>query len=129
MTNPIYFEGRNYAPPQATPAHVTGIVTDSAGKPLEGECDVIRMVGLTPVQLSTHPFTGGQFTLDVPGTARLRVRVAGYKPMMESVFMDYQPLLRMTLNMREAELTDWRTFEEIKHLLGNVRLEFQLARL
>jgi hypothetical protein len=129
MTNPIYFEGRNYAPPKATPAHVTGVVTDSAGRPLEGECDVIRMVGLTPVQLSTHPFTAGQFTLDVPGTARLRVRVAGYKPMMESVFMDYQPLLRMTLNMRMAELSDWRTFDEIKHLLGNVRLEFQLARL
>jgi hypothetical protein len=48
--------------------------------------------------------------------------------MMESVFMDYQPLLRMTLNMREAELADWRTFEEIKRLLGNVRLEFHLAR-
>jgi len=129
ITNPIYFEGKDYAPPHATAAHVTGVVTDSAGRPLEGECDVIRMVGLTPVQLSTHPFTGGQFTLDVPGTARLRVRVAGYKPMMESVFMDYQPLLRMTLNMRMAELTDWRTFEEMKHLLGHLRLEFQLARL
>ena len=43
--------------------------------------------------------------------------------------MDYPALLRMTLNMREAELTDWKTFEEIKRLLGNVRLEFQLARL
>jgi hypothetical protein len=42
--------------------------------------------------------------------------------------MDYQPLLRLTLNMREAELADWRTFEEIKRLLGNVRLEFHLAR-
>jgi len=129
MTNPIYFEGRNHTPPQTTPAHVTGFVTDSAGKPLEGECDVIRMEGLTPIQLSTHSFTGGQFTLDVPGTARLRVRVAGYKPKTESVFMDYPPLLRMTLNMREAELTDWKTFEEIKRLLGNVRLKFQLARL
>ncbi|MGO8732886.1 MAG: CehA/McbA family metallohydrolase [Terriglobia bacterium] len=128
ITNPIYFESKDYSPPQATPAHVTGVVSDSAGKPLEGECDVIRMVGLTPVQLSTHPFTGGRFTLEVPATARLRVRVAGYRPMMESVFMDYQPLLRLTLNMREAELADWRTFEEIKRLLGNVRLEFHLAR-
>ena len=37
-------------------------------------------------------------------------------------------VLRMTLNMRMAELSDWRTFDEIKHILGNVRLEFQLAR-
>jgi hypothetical protein len=128
MTNPIYFEGRKYAPPQATPAHVTAVVTDSAGRSLEGECDVIRMVGLTPVLLLTHSFTGGQFTLDVSGTARLRVRVPGYKPMMKSVFMDYHPLLEMTLNMREAELTDWRTFEEIRSLLRNVKLEFPLAR-
>lgn len=126
ITNPIYFEGRNDAPPQATPAHVTGVVTDLAGKPLAGECDVIGMVGLAPVRQSTHPFTGGQFTLDVPGTTRLQVRVAGYKPMMESVFMDYQPLLRMTWGMRESEITDWKTFEEIKDLLGNVRLEFHL---
>ncbi|MGO8792520.1 MAG: CehA/McbA family metallohydrolase [Terriglobia bacterium] len=129
ITNPIYFEGRNYAPRQATPAHVIGIVTDVAGKPLEGECDVIGMVGLTPVQLSSRPFTGGQFTLDVPGTARLRVRAAGYKPMMESVFMDYEPLLRLTLNMRGAELTNWKTFEEIQRLLGDVHLEFKLVRL
>jgi hypothetical protein len=129
LTNPIYSEGRHYAPPKTTPAHVAGFVIDSVGKPLDGKCDVIRMVGLTPVQLSTHSFTGGQFTLDVPGTARVRVRVAGYKPMMQSVFMDYPPLLRITLNMRESELTDWKTFEEIKHLLGNVRLEFQLVRL
>jgi hypothetical protein len=129
MTNPIYFEGRDYAPPQATLAHVTGVVTDSERKPLAGECDVIRMVGLTPVRLSSHPFTGGQFTLDVPGTARLQVRVTGYRSMTESVIMDYQPLLRMTLDMREAELTNWKTYEETKDLLGNVHLEFRLEGL
>jgi hypothetical protein len=128
ITNPIYFEGRDFTP-QPTQAHVRGVVTDGAGKPLSGECDVIRMVGLNPVQLSALRFVGGHFSLDVPGTARLRVKVKGYEPMMKSVFMDYRPLLQMTLNLREAELTDWRTFEEIKDLLGNVRLEFQLRRL
>jgi hypothetical protein len=129
ITNPIYFEGRDFKPPQPTRAHVTGVVTDAAGKPLSGECYVIGMVGLNRVQLSAHRFVGGHFSLDVPGTARLRVKVKGYEPMMKSVFMDYRPLVQMALNLREAELTDWRTFEEIKDLLGDVRLEFQLQRL
>jgi hypothetical protein len=128
ITNPIYFEDRNLKSPQPSQAHVTGVVTDAAGKPLSGECDIIRMVGLTPVRLSRHQFQGGRFTLDVPGTARLRVEAPGYKPMMKSVFVDYAPLLRMTLNLREAELTNWRTFDEIKSLLRDVRLEFSLAR-
>jgi hypothetical protein len=127
ITNPIYFEGSDYRQPEPTLAHVTGIVTSDAGIPLDGECEVIRMVGLTPVELSKHPFTHGRFTLDVPGTARLRVRACGYTPVMESVFMGYKPLLQMTLNMREAELTDWRTFEEMKKLLSNVRLQFRLT--
>ncbi|MGH9397259.1 MAG: CehA/McbA family metallohydrolase [Terriglobia bacterium] len=130
ISDPIYFEGRGYKPPQPTLAHVTGTVTDRAtGKPLDGKLEVVRMVGLQPSQLSTQEFTGGRFTLDVPGTARLRIQAPGYAPLMKSVFMDYPPLLRMTLNMREAEITDWRTFEEIKYLLGSVRLNFQLRPL
>jgi hypothetical protein len=129
ITNPVYFEGRDYRPPQATLARVIANVTDaSTGKPLNGECEIVRMVGLTGVLVSTRHFTDGHFTLEMPGTARLRVRVQGYEPMAKSVFMDFPPLLQMTLNMREAELTDWRTFEEIRRLLGNVQLEFPLAR-
>lgn len=127
VTNPIYFEGSDYHPPQPTLARVIGIVTDrSTGEPLAGDCEITRMVGLTPVRISSHQFKDGRFRLEAPGTARLRVDVPGYKPMMKSIFMDYAPLLQMMLNMREAELTDWRTFEEISDLLGSVRLDFQL---
>jgi len=130
ITNPIYFESSDYRPPQPTLARITGIVTDKAtGKPLDGEYEIVRMVGLTPFRQSKHEFRGGRFTLEAPGTARLRVQSPGYKPVMKSVFIDYVPLLQMTLNMREAELTDWRTFREMKHLLRGVRIEFQLARM
>jgi hypothetical protein len=129
ITNPIYFEGDAYRAPQPTLAHVTGTVTDRAtGKPLDGEYEVIRMVGLEPDSLSKHEFQRGRFTIEIPGTARLRVQAPGYRPMTESVFINDASLLRMTLNMREAELTDWRTFEEIRSLLQNVSLEFSLVR-
>jgi hypothetical protein len=129
ITNPIYFEGKDYKAPQPTLAHVAGRVTNAAGQLLEGEYEVVRMVGLDPVQLSKHAFVDGQFVADVPGTARLRVQAQGYKPLVKSVFVDYSPLLQMALNMREGEITSWTTFEEIKDLLGDVRLDFQLAPL
>jgi len=129
ITDPIYFEGNDYQPPQATLAQVAGTVSDPiSGKLLDGEYEVIRMVGRTPFTLSKHSFQGGHFTLEAPGTARVRVLVPGYQPMVKSVFMDYAPLLQMTLNLREAELTDWRTFEEIGRLLRSVKLDFPLAR-
>ena len=130
ITNPIYFEGKDYVSPHPVLARVTGIVTDrTTGKRLEGECEIVRMVGPTPFLISKPRFQGGRFTLEVPGTARVRVLVPGYQPMAKSVFMDYAPLLRMTLNLREAELTDWRTYEEIEHLLRNVTLDFPLSRV
>jgi len=129
ITNPIYFEGKDYVSPQPASARVTGTVRDLAtGKPLEGECEIFRMVGLTPFFLAKSPFKEGQFTFEVPGTARLRVLVPGFQPMTKSVFMDYAPVLQMTLNMREAELTDWRTYDEIALLLRNVTLDFPLSR-
>lgn len=128
ITNPIYFAASDYHPPQPTLARVTTMVTDrNTGSPLSGKCHIVRMVGLEPVQMSAFSFKAGQFTVEVPGTIRLRVEANGYKPMDKSVFMDYAPLLQMTLNMREAELTDWRTFEEIQRLLRTVKLNFPLS--
>lgn len=128
ITNPVYFVGRDYRPPQPGLARVAVRVTDmKTGKPLSGNCRIVRRVGQTPVQVSMIDFTGGRFTAEVPGTVRLRVEAKGYKPMEKSVFMDDGPLLQMTLNMREAELTDWRTFEEIRRLLQTVSLNFPLT--
>jgi len=110
-------------------ARVTGAVNDrESGKPLDGICEVISMVGLTPVSLSRHEFGNGRFVLEVPATARLQVRVPGYQPLTRSVFFDSPPLLNMTLNMHAAELIDWSTFEQIRTLLQNVVLQFELSK-
>ncbi|HKE55529.1 MAG TPA: hypothetical protein VKB46_02470 [Pyrinomonadaceae bacterium] len=65
----------------------------------------------------------------MPATARLKVRVPGYAPLSKSIFVDYAPLLEMTLKMRSEQLLDWQTFEEIKKRLATVQLEFHLAKL
>ncbi len=129
ITNPIYFESEDYQPPEPTPANVTASVTSQAtSEPLAGTCEVIKMIGQTPVRESSHHFEGGKFSLVVPGTARIRVEAPGYLPQVRSIFMDYAPLLDLILNLRGDALIDWSTFEKVKTLLAEVRLEFALTR-
>jgi hypothetical protein len=129
ITNPIYFEGIDSHLPQLVLARVTGTVNDrESGKPLDGICEVISMVGLTPVPLSRYEFSNGRFVLEAPATARLQVRVPGYQRQTKSIFLDSPPLLNMTLNMHCSELIDWSTFEQLKELLRKVALKFDLSK-
>lgn len=127
ITNPIWFEPRGWQPPQPVPAHVTGSIRDAGtGKPLDGSVEVVRMVGKEPVVLSRSQFGGGKFEVTTSGTARLRVHVPGYRPLTRSIFLDYSPLLKTATALRPGQLTDWKTFENVKELLGNVALEFRM---
>ena len=54
--------------------------------------------------------------------------MAGYQPGVKSVFMDFQPLLSMMLNMRSEQLGEWSTFERTRQLLREVALEFRMVR-
>jgi len=128
FTNPVWFEPRGWQPPQAWRARTGVTVVDGSGKPLDGVAEVVRMVGTEAVVESRTPFRGGKISLDAPGTARVRVRVPGYKTAMQSIFMDYAPLRDVTVNMRPEQLTDWDTFERIRGLLREVTLEFRMGR-
>jgi hypothetical protein len=126
ITNPIYFEGADYRAPVAAVAQVSGSVTDGNGRPLDGTLEVIRMDGRKAVKTADVRIAGGRFSASVPPTARLRATARGYAPEMKSVFMDYQPLLEGMLNMTPERLSDWETFEGIRHTLRDVRIDFRL---
>jgi hypothetical protein len=127
ITNAIYFEAGGDRRPTPADARVTGVVRDArTGAALDGTVEVIRMDGRRPAVEASHAFRGGEFAVTVPATARLRVRAPGRAPEMKSVFMDYAPLLNLMLNMKEEQLSDWGTFEEVRRLLDGVRLEFAL---
>ena len=128
FTNPVWFEPRGWQMPQPSRARVDVTVVDNSGKPLDGDCEVIRMVGQEAVVESRSHFHAGKLSLDAPGTARLRVRVPGYKTAMQSILMDYAPLRDLTLNMRPEDLTAWGTFEKIRARLRQVSLEFHMER-
>lgn len=42
---------------------------------------------------------------------------------------DFPPLLESTFRLRSENLTDWRTFETMRELLKDVRLEFALKKI
>jgi hypothetical protein len=86
------------------------------------------MVGREAAVESRSRFQAGELSLDAPGTARLRVRIPGYKTAMQSILLDDAPLCDLTVNMRPEDLTDWGTFEKIRARLGQVSLVFYMER-
>jgi hypothetical protein len=129
ITNPIWFEPRGSQAPPPVRAQVSATIVDAAsGKPLDGDCVILRMDGREAIEESRVAFRGGRLTVDPPPTARLRVEAAGYAPMTRSIFMDYAPVRDLTLNLRVEQLTDWRTFDRVAELLRGVTLEFRLDR-
>jgi hypothetical protein len=128
ITNPVWFEPRGWQPPRPARARVAVTVVDGRGNPLDGDCEVIRMVGKEAVVESRTRFRGGKLSIDAPGTARLRVRVPGYKTAMQSILMDDAPLRNLILKMRPEQLTDWATFDEARQRLRHASLQFQLDR-
>jgi hypothetical protein len=126
ITNPVYFEGVDYRAPVVEAAHVSGSVANADRRPLDGTMEIIRMDGRKPVKTGEFPITAGRFEATVPATARLRATAPGYTPALQSVFMDYPPLLDAMLNMTPEQLSDWQTFEGIRRTLKNVRIDFRL---
>jgi hypothetical protein len=127
ISDPLYFEGSEYRPPRPAEAHVNLRVRDaSTHRPLDGTCEVLQMVGRKAIVRSSITFKNGALTITLPATARLRVTAPGHTPVVKSIFMDYKPLLELTLNLRPEQLTDWRTFERIRTLLGQVFLNVDL---
>jgi hypothetical protein len=121
-------EPHGWQPPPLARARVRVTVVDGSGKALDGDCEIIRMVGKESVVESRTRFRAGKLSLDAPGTARLRIRVPGYKTAMKSILMDYAPLRDLTLNMSPEQLSDWGTFEKTRERLRQVSLEFHMER-
>lgn len=126
ISNPVYFEGEDYRAPARSAARVSGSVRNERGQPLEGTMEIIAMDGRKPVKAGEFPISAGRFAAVVPGTARLRASVPGYTPDLKSIFMDYPPLLNGMLNMTAEQLSDWETFDAIRRLLEDVRIDFEL---
>jgi hypothetical protein len=129
ITNAIYFEGSDYRRPEPAKAHVIGIVRDrESGAALDGIVEVMEMDGRKAVAKEKVHFKGGRFEISVPATVRLRVSSPGHVEEMKSIFMDSPQLLDSMLNMTPEGISEWSTYEKIRELLQNTKLEYSLNR-
>ncbi len=129
ITNPVYFEPPGYQPRAGVNAQVELSVHDGlTGRPLNGLCEVVKMVGLEPVKLSETGFRDGRVRLSVPATSRLRVRVPGYGVKTRGILMDCTPLMESVFAIRAERLSEWNTFEQVEGQLQHVRLDFPLQK-
>ena len=129
ITGAFFFEATSSPPPQPVPAQVHArLIEAHTGKLLEGTLTEVTFYGTRPHEGRKHPLVGGAGTVTVPGTVRLRAESPDHVPLMLSPFFDYPALIEMVTALEDKDLLDWRTFERVRELLGNVPLTFALEK-
>ncbi len=129
ITNPIFLDHPGWTPPAPSKAVVRIRIADrSSGLRIGAACEVLEMIGRRSRVLSRREAPDGEIELEMPATARVRVTAPGYQPLTRSVFLDCPPILESTLSTRVDQLLDWATFERLRRLLAEARLDFQLVK-
>lgn len=129
VSGAFYFEAADYAPPAPVPARITLRLEDAGDKHLlPGAVTELAYLGPVPRPEQSHALPTGEGVLKIAGTLRLRAEVPGYAPLTLSPVLDNPPLMDLITRLEERDLLDWRTFEQIRKLLGEVRLTFALKK-
>jgi TolB protein len=129
ITNPIFFDPPGWKPPAPAQAKIRIRVADArTGQPVAAACDALERTGRQDRSLFRREAPGGVVELEAPATARLRVEAPGYKPAFRSIFLDHEPILRATLEMRAERLLEWSTYERLREALSRVEFDVRLER-
>jgi hypothetical protein len=128
ISGAFYFDEKPWQPPVPASATVRVRVLDSvSGRPLDAVATEVTFLGTHPRLGKEHRLAGGAGTLVIPATARLRVQAPGYSSLTQSPFFAHAPLVEAITGLSDQDLVDWRTFERIRTLLGDIPLTFKLA--
>ncbi len=106
LTNPIYFQTKNFAPPQPVQAIVRGKIemTDSSSVPKA----VVRAVDPTGRTVLETAAPRGTFQIWVPATSQIHIEAKGYETLPQRIFdhRDIQRLLQTPVNLSELSALD-----------------------
>ena len=109
LTNPIYFETKNFAPPQPVQAIVHGKIemADSSSVP-KAIVRAVDPIGRTVLETVAQR---GTFQIWVPATSQIRVEAKGYETPPQRIFdhRDIQRLLQTPVNLSELNALDTLT--------------------
>lgn len=129
ISGAFFFERPDFQPPSPVPARITATVVDAeTGEKLSGTLTEIAYAADFPSTGRRHVVQNGPALLTIPGTVRLRAEAAGYEPVTLSPFFDHPPLLETITKLSAEDLLKWETFEQVRSLLGEVTLSFQLRK-
>lgn len=128
-TGAFYFDKGQGQPPVPTPARIRVRVVDAlTGAPLAASLTEIAYHATCAREGQQHRLDQGTGTLVIPATLRLRAEAPSYAAMTRSPFLDYPPLLEAVTHLEAKDLLDWKTFEMMQTLLGEVSLTFALEQ-
>lgn len=129
ISGAFYFDKTPHQPPPPVPARIQVRVTDAAtGRSLASTVTELTFLGPRPREGRRHPVPEGEASLTVPGTVRLRAEAAGYAPVTLSPFLDHPALVELVTQLEDKDLLEWQTYERIRALLAEVKLDFALRR-
>jgi hypothetical protein len=128
VSGAFFFDPSPHAPPPPAPCRIrVKVVNAATGHPLDATLTEVLDIASTPRNGATHPVTGGQGVLEIPGTARLRAQAPGYAPLTLSPVYDCPALVEAITRLEDKDLLNWETFERACALLANLELAFNLT--
>ena len=123
LTNPIFFETENFAPPQPVQAVVRGTIAtaDSTSAP-RAIVKVLDPTGRMVLETETRDHT---FQIWVPATSRIRVEAEGYEAASQRIFdhPDIQRILREPIDLPDLTILD-----KLTEQLQALEMVFMLKR-
>ena len=127
ISGAFFFDGKPWRASEPVKARVrVRVVEAGSGRALDATLTEVNYLGTQPQPGAKHRLPGGSGELTIPATARLRADVVGFEPVTLSPFFDHPALVETVTRLEDQDLLDWRTFERIQDLLGEVTLTFRL---
>ncbi len=106
LTNPIYFQTENFAPPQPVQAIVRGKIEMADNSPApKAIVRAVDPIGRTVLETEAPR---GTFQIWVPATSEIRIEAKGYETLPQRIFdhRDIQRLLQTPVNLPELNALD-----------------------
>jgi hypothetical protein len=127
ISGAFFFDEKPWRPPAPVQARIRVHVTEAgSGRALDATLTEVNQLGPLPQLGARHHLPAGTGMLTIPATARLRADAPGLEPVTLSPLFDNPALLEMITGLEDKDLVDWRTYERIAALLGDMPLEFVL---
>jgi hypothetical protein len=127
ISGAFFFDEKSWRMPKPVKARIhVHVISAVSGRSLDATVTEVNYVGTQPRLGAKHRLAGGTGVITMPATARLRADATGFEPATLSPFFDNPALVETITRLEDQDLFDWRTFERIQTLLGDMTVTFNM---